>query len=222
MDTCSIDGCDKPVLARTWCKTHYNRWYKTGNPLGKGRKRNICKVEGCNEYVYAYGYCSKHHWRWERYGDPLGKAVYLARDNTREHNSWRSMIQRCYWAKHVEYTNYGGRGIKVCERWLEKPGGFKNFLGDMGPRPEGYTLDRINTNGDYTPENCRWATYKTQNRNRRNNATITYNGETHILKEWSEILGLDYKMLAMRHWRYKWTGDKLFSHPPKYDKIKRE
>ena len=72
------------------------------------------------------------------------------------------------------------------------------------------SLDRIDVNGPYSPENCRWATWKEQNRNRRNNARILWHGETHTLKEWSEILGLSYGMLVMRHSKYKWSGDRLF------------
>lgn len=220
MEKCSIDGCSKPVLARTWCKTHYNRWYKTGSPLGKGRKRNLCAVDNCQEFVHGHGYCHHHYTQWKRYGDPLGSAEYLARDHEREHNSWMSMKQRCYLPSAAGYKNYGGRGIKVCERWLEPKLGFKNFLEDMGERPDGCTLDRIDVNGDYCPENCRWADAKTQCRNKRNNALITYRGETHTLKDWSEMLNLDYKTLVMRHWKYKWTGDKLFSKIEKRGKIK--
>ena len=84
-----------------------------------------------------------------------------------EGKSYRSMVKRCTYKKDSSYKNYGGRGIKICDRWLEKPYGFKNFIEDMGPRPDGCSLDRIDPNGDYTPENCRWATYSRQSYNRR-------------------------------------------------------
>lgn len=87
------------------------------------------------------------------------------------------MLSRCNNPNHKSYSEYGGRGISVCSRWTEKRGiGFKNFLKDMGPRPEGTTLDRIDYNGNYTPENCRWATYYTQSCNRnilKNNTSGT-------------------------------------------------
>ncbi len=88
--------------------------------------------------------------------------------NTRVYHSWEQMKQRCLNPKATRYPTYGGLGITVCERWLE----FKNFYEDMGDRPAGKTLDRINPYGNYEPNNCRWATYKEQVHNRRRNYTV--------------------------------------------------
>ena len=85
---------------------------------------------------------------------------------SRTFNSYAAMLQRCYYKKNIGYNEYGNRGIKVCDRWLGK-NGFKNFLDDMGERPAGKTLDRLDVDGDYGPNNCQWATPKEQANNRR-------------------------------------------------------
>ena len=112
--------------------------------------------------------------------------------------SWRGMLDRCTNPKHANFPSYGGRGIKVCDRWAT----FENFLDDMGERPEGMSLDRIDVNGDYCPENCRWADRVTQARNTRTNRLITYGGITKTLTEWAEDLQINVSTLIyrLRHW----------------------
>lgn len=122
-------------------------------------------------------------------------------------SSWRSMRKRCLDPNTNVYKNYGGRGINICDRWSV----FANFLQDMGERPEGTTLDRIDNNGNYCPENCRWATLTEQCRNRRNNAWVTLNGETLCVTEWAELLGVKVSTLKERIRRGHRTVEEAFS-----------
>ena len=120
--------------------------------------------------------CHKHYQRWKRNGttDLVIEYGGPRADFPEEYKSWEAMRERCLKPWHKYYDRYGGRGIKICDRW-QGAHGFRNFLKDMGEKPEHgktkggiakYTLDRINPDGDYCPENCRWATWKEQARNK--------------------------------------------------------
>jgi hypothetical protein len=112
-----------------------------------------------------------------------------------EHKIWDAMRQRCDTESNIHYHNYGGRGIKVCERWSR----FENFFADMGERPgKHYSIDRINNDGNYEPENCRWTVRIVQARNTRANKLVTFNGETKCIAEWAELFGMPYKLLWKR------------------------
>ena len=119
---------------------------------------------------------------------------------------------RCYRPSQNQYNDYGGRGIKICDEWMGENGfiNFYNWAINNGYSDE-LTIDRINTNKDYSPDNCRWVTRKKQNRNKRNNLHITYNGETHLLCEWCEILGLSWGKIRYRYYHNKdlKTGENL-------------
>jgi len=99
---------------------------------------------------------------------------------------WMNMRYRCHSPKHKLYKNYGARGIYVCERWQN----FINFYADMGDRPDGYVLDRIDNDGPYSPENCRWATMKESGNNRRSCRYLTMNGETKSVTQWCDHLNI--------------------------------
>lgn len=135
--------------------------------------------------------------------------------NSKLFNVWSSMKLRCFCETHPQYKDYGGRGITVCDEWLE----FDNFHkwaienGYKEGKRGKYTIDRIDVNGNYEPSNCRWADMKVQARNRRNNVVVEYNGEKHCLAEWADIMGIPYTTIASR-WRRHWsTRDMLFGRP---------
>lgn len=110
------------------------------------------------------------------------------------------MKQRCDYKRAPSYHRYGGRGITYDPRWAE----FKNFLLDMGERPEGHNLERKDSNGNYTKDNCRWATMKEQQNNRRNNVMITVGETTKTAGEWSEVMNIPVARILARH-RQGWS-----------------
>jgi hypothetical protein len=111
------------------------------------------------------------------------------------------MIERCANPRSIGYKNYGERGIRVCETWKA----FANFLHDMGTKPIGHTLNRIDTNEPYAPENCRWATRKDQSRNTRRTRTLTLHGRTQCLKDWAQEAGVNYGTFLSRIDRLGWS-----------------
>ena len=106
-----------------------------------------------------------------------------------EYTTWFAMKQRCLNTENKDYLHYGGRGIKICDRWMK----FENFFNDMGKRPKGKTIDRIDNNGNYELSNCRWATPKEQISNTRRVIYINFNGKIMIAKEWANLFSLDYR-----------------------------
>ena len=122
---------------------------------------------------------------------------------------WRAMLRRCSDANQKTYVDYGGRGIRVCDRWRDPENGFLNFLSDMGERPsQKHTIERENVDGDYCPENCRWATPGEQARNKRNNLLLTFNDKTQCLAAWAEFTGIDrmtLKSRLLRGWSHEAT-----------------
>lgn len=108
---------------------------------------------------------------------------------------WYGMKQRCLNPNDIAYPGYGGRGIKICERWLHS---FSNFASDMGPRPPGTSIDRIDNNGNYEPGNCRWATRTEQQNNKRNNRVITHDGLSLTPPQWAIRKGINVKTIWHR------------------------
>lgn len=123
--------------------------------------------------------------------------------DTPEYQTWCRMLSRCRNTRDKRFSDYGGRGISVCERWLC----FEAFRDDMGPRPHRKSLDRIDCNGNYEPHNCRWATASEQQRNRRTTRMIEFNGERHDVTTWAEKLGIPVGTLNARL-RRGWTVER--------------
>lgn len=122
--------------------------------------------------------------------------------NSPEYNSWVSMKSRCDNKNNIQFKDYGGRGIIVCERWKDKERGFLNFLEDLGKRPSlDYSIDRVNVNGNYEPSNCRWATQIQQANNKRDNIYLTYNDQIKTITEWARIYNMHRVTLKYRLWR---------------------
>lgn len=129
----------------------------------------------------------------------------------REYPVWIGMIRRCLNPDSNSFKRYGGRGIKVCERWRDS---FENFYTDMGPRPPGSSIDRIDNDGDYEPKNCRWATWIEQCRNRRNNRLIEHSGKIQTLSAWAIETGIDGDSISSRL-KAGWTVADALTTPPR-------
>lgn len=155
-----------------------------------GNRRYLCRCI-CGNETTALG-CNI------RKGDKISCGCKRIKINIKKYqytyNSWSSMLQRCINKKHENYSNYGGRGIIVCERWKS----FLSFLEDMGERPFNKTLERLNVNGNYSKDNCKWATMEEQRNNMRTNNNITFDGRTLSVTAWAKLLKIDRNTFASR------------------------
>lgn len=134
---------------------------------------------------------------------------YHGLKKTPEYNSWVAMKGRCYNNNDSHYHRYGGRGIKVCDRWLNS---FINFLDDMGNKPTTkHSLDRIDNDGDYSPDNCRWVTNIEQGNNKSDTVFVEYNGIKKTIRQWSDFTGISYKTLRQRLFIYNWPVGKALT-----------
>lgn len=226
---CSVYMCitktDK--FRRGYCQKHYLSLKKYGDPLFianmqasfLANKPKSCKVDGCKgngltrkktgAVRFPNGYCGMHYNRVWKTGS-LERKLKIKNGFQGHQLSYiyYGMHARCYDKSHSSYRNYGARGIKVCERWHK----MSNFVEDMGERPEGTSLDRIDTNGNYEPSNCRWATYQEQARNTRANNNLTIDGVTKTVTEWAEYSQVTAGQIGRRiraGWSHK---DAVFSN----------
>jgi hypothetical protein len=167
-----------------------------------------------NETILCACGCGGTRLRWDKRGIER-KFLYHHHDNRHfKHGhkvgnktsptlqSWESMLRRCYNPKAAGYDNYGARGIVVCERWRNS---FPNFLEDMGIRPDGKWIGRIDNDGNYEPRNCRWETPKEQMNNMRANKRVEHLGRSMNLCQWCDVVGIKYKTLWSRLERLGWS-----------------
>lgn len=166
--------------------------------IGQTTKSCGClQKEKASEYAKAHIRCSQNNESRERL-----------------HNIWYLMKHRCEYEKSKAYANYGGRGISVCKEWDDDSTGyfaFKEWAVNNGYRDD-LTIDRIDTNGDYSPENCRWADVFIQANNKRSNVLLTYNGETRTAAQWADKLGVNYDAFINRVY-LGWDTERIFEQP---------
>ena len=141
---------------------------------------------------------------------PVRKHGHTVGKPTPEYNAWQGMKERCCNPNSAFYYNYGGRGIQVCDRWKNS---FKLFLADIGTRPEGMSIDRIDNNGNYEPGHVRWATAKEQSRNRRSNCLVIANGVERLIFDIADETGIPATVIKKRLKR-GWAIERAISEPP--------
>lgn len=183
-----------------YCNAPLERKVSTSEKNGLEQISNFIKRRFCDSR------CATRHTRRNGHKE----SVHCKK--TPEYIAWLSMKARCYYAKHVGYSRYGGRGITVCPEWKNS---YVTFLRAVGRRPgPEYSLDRYpNKNGNYEPGNVRWATPIDQNRNARSNHLITFKGKTQSLAGWAEEVGLPRHVLSLRIMARKWPIEKALTTP---------
>lgn len=189
-----------PAEKDEWGAVRWTCRCECGTPVvvkGTGLRRGNPKSCGCLNQDVTMGRSIRH-----------GETRRGARSP--EWSAWSSMIYRCHYPLNRSYPNYGGRGIVVCDRWREL---FENFLEDMGRRPSPHhSLDRIDNDGPYSPENCRWSDNKAQHRNKRINTILEYAGKRMTLAAWAECTGIPSSVISHRILG-SWTVERALTTP---------
>lgn len=170
---------------------------------GGSLRRNKVKSCGC-VYKATRVEVARKSIAKEKHGGSYSRLYYM----------WASMKARCYYKGDVSYKHYGGRGIEVCDEWKNDFAAFRDWAMKNGYDPNAErnqcTIDRIDVNGNYCPENCKWSNAHEQSNNRRNSFVITYAGKTLHTSEWSKITGIPRSTIYARY-RYGWTADEIFT-----------
>ena len=190
---CKIEGCNGKHNAKGFCKKHYLRFKRHGDPLYT-EYTETCSVDNCENKHYGLGYCQNHYKKYLRNGDPLITKLHGMADSP-EYAAWTNMKQRCFNPKSKNYHRYGGRGITVCNEWKDS---FMEFYKDMGakPFPEA-ELDRIDDDRGYILDNCRWVSGAVNVRN-RNVTRLSIEKVREIRIEYSQG-NTSYRKLAKKY-----------------------
>lgn len=205
-----------------WSGKYPVKTYLKGETIGRciyleeiyGRERRYVKVECQCGVIFISKLCNVK--RGVCCGCNTGKirnkqgALFMhGKSKSEEYNIWNSMKDRCFNPNNKSYPNYGGRGIKVCDRWMF----FINFMNDMGMRPSSkHSIDRKNNDGNYEPSNCKWVTKSEQARNTRGEKMLTLDGDTKKLWDWYSIYGIKPSVIKKRL-NIGWTIEKAIKSP---------
>lgn len=189
------------VIERVGSNSHKKALWKCECDCG-----NIITVIGSN---LLNG--NTHSWGCYKSGNTSARNSSHGKSQTRLYHIWKNMRQRCNNPNKPDYEYYGGGGITVCSMWdnfieFEKWAYKKGYTDDL-------TIDRINVNEGYSPNNCRWVDMKTQDRNTTRNRRLTFKGETHCLSEWGEIMGISHKTIGNRINAYGWSIERALTTP---------
>lgn len=179
-----------------------------------GNDSYVARIDQVQRGVIQACGCKRQEWLHSQEQRGVKHGHTAGGKRTSEYVSWRGMLDRCHRPTTVNYVRYGGRGIKVCEQWLQ----FEHFLADMGKKPSRFhTVDRIDNDGNYEPGNCRWQHPRQQNRNRVNNRHVVYLGQQMTLAEACELQGINRNVVDSRL-RRGWTPERAVTTPVKYHK----
>lgn len=180
-----------------------------------GKTRWLCKCECGNHKTVLGEHLKNGHtkscgcFKKEKFKPKIKHGL----THTRLYNIWASMKSRCYNKNNQKnYKDYGERGITVCDDWKNNFNAFKKWAYENG-YSENLTIDRIDVNGNYEPNNCKWSTVKEQANNKRTNHFVAYQGEMHTLAEWCRKLELDYNVIIKRIDYHKWNIERAFTQP---------
>jgi hypothetical protein len=200
----------RTILLETGKK--YNRLTIIGVSMRSGRNTiAVCRCDcGTEKEIYATHVRTGHIKSCGCLRVDRGRAnATHGKSHSGAYKSWTSMLSRCRNPNDGAYPMYGARGISFCKRWND----FTKFYADMGDRPAGHSIDRINNYKNYSPGNCRWATCKEQSQNKRNNVYVEFNGEKLCVSEWSRRNGIPTQTIRGRLER-GWDGGQAVSTPP--------